>query len=178
MAQDLTESLAPTKPSLPPQLKSLVTAPYRDAFGPYGYEPVELPWYPPEAVTADQEQAVRAILPAYDAYLKPPSIPWLSGRAATLMAHYFTPDMPQALAGAVLNDWVDIIGDLPQHAIAEACQKWLRTEPRKRPGPGDIRELALRLVEREMTHAKRLRALLNTQPQASNILGGTFRSNR
>lgn len=159
MAQDLTESQAPTKPSLPPQLRSLVTAEIVDSFGPYGWEPKEKPWRKPAVITAEQAEAAKAALPAYDAFLAAPSVEWISGRIATLMVHYFVADMPVALAGAVLHDWVDILGDLPQHAIAEACRKWLRLEPRKRPTPGDIRALAMDKVGDEIKTRDRLRVL-------------------
>ena len=182
MAQDLAESKAAPKPSLPPRLKSLVTAPITDSFGPYGWEPRELPWKPPAVVSVEQAAEARALIPAFERYLAPPTIPWISGRIATLLTHYYIVDMPKELAGAALRDWVDVLGDLPQHAIQEACLKWLRMESRKRPGPGDIRELAMRIVGDETKALKRLRIIADmggAKPEATGIvtaLANRFRS--
>lgn len=130
-----------------------------DGSGPYGYEPRELPWNPPATVDPNDAGLARNMIPAYEAFLKPAPKSWISGRVATLMAHYYTPDMPQALAGAVLRDWADLLAEFPGHAIQEAAQKWLRTETRKRPTPGDIREMCQRLVGEEIKVLKRLRSL-------------------
>lgn len=176
MAQDLAESRVAPKPSLPPRLKSLVTAPITDSFGPYGWEPKELPWNPPAVVPLEQIAEARALIPAYERFLAPPSIPWISGRIATLLTHYFIVDMPKELAGAALRDWVDVLGDLPQHAIQEACLKWLRMEPRKRPGPGDIRDLAVRMVRDEMNALKRLRVLAERGDAQQSPMGGVVTS--
>lgn len=46
------------------------------------------------------------------------------------------------LTTAIANDWVEILAGLPQFAIQEACLRYLRDEPRKRPSPGAILALA------------------------------------
>lgn len=118
-----------------------------------------MPWSPPVAIGMEDLAEARRMIPVYEAYLTPAPAPWVSGRIATLMAHYYTPDMPQALGAAVFGDWIDILDDLPAHAIQEAAKKWLRTETRRRPGPGDIRDLAMRLVGDEMKILERLRKI-------------------
>jgi hypothetical protein len=172
MARDLVENQTPTKPSLPPRLKPLVTAPQADSFGPYGWEPRELPWSPPAKVDPNDAGLARSMIPAYEAYLEPAGVQWISGRIATVLGHYFVGNTSQPLGAAVFRDWIDILGDLPAHAIQEACLKWLRTEPRRRPGPGDIRELALRLVDEEAKTLKRLRALVERGDLQNPKTGG------
>lgn len=151
-----------------------MTAPQGDSFGPYGWEPKELPWRAPDRIDPNDAGLARSMIPAYERYLAPASPPWVSGRVATLMSHYYTPDMPQALGAAVFGDWIDILDDLPAHAIQEAAKKWLRTEPRRRPGPGDIRELAMRLVGDEIKTLARLRKLADLGERQNSPSAGVI----
>lgn len=129
-----------------------------------------MPWHPPTTISDDDRASARQALVAYEAAMTPAPVDWISGRAATLLSHYFVPDRAVPLAAAAFGDWIDILGDLPRDAVQEACLKWLRTEPRKRPGPGDIRELALRLCGDGLKTLKRLRALANLPSATSPAL--------
>ena len=64
---------------------------------------------------------------------------WISGRIETLLSHYFQPDNPAEVMEAALDDWVDALSPFSRIAIEQACAKYLRDQPRRRPTPGDIR---------------------------------------
>jgi len=72
---------------------------------------------------------------------------WISGRVETLLAHYFQPDNPSEVLEAAIDDWVDMLKPFSQQAIQAACTEYLRSEPRRRPTPGAIRDFAERAVE-------------------------------
>lgn len=46
------------------------------------------------------------------------------------------------LVTGIAADWVEVLGGMPQAAIHQACVQYLRNEPRRRPTPGAILELA------------------------------------
>jgi hypothetical protein len=51
-------------------------------------------------------------------------------------------------------DWFDTLWDVPQEAIEGACRDYLRSGPRRRPSPGDIRNLAtIRLPKQQRRNA-------------------------
>ena len=72
---------------------------------------------------------------------------WISGRIETLLAHYFQPDNPSELLEAAIDDWIDMLLPFSQQAIQAACADYLRTEPRRRPTPGAIKERAERFTD-------------------------------
>lgn len=67
---------------------------------------------------------------------------WILGRIATLLSHYWRDDDPSELTEAIARDWADILEGVPQAAIASACMKYLREEPRRKPTPGAIYKMA------------------------------------
>ncbi len=73
----------------------------------------------------------REALQQYDRYLAPAERQDVSARIATLLAHYYVPDMPASLQTAVMSDWLDELSEFPAWAIQEACRDWLRNERRK-----------------------------------------------
>ena len=54
--------------------------------------------------TAERETLVK-LVPAYRAYLEPGPRHEISGLLTKLRAHYFVPDLPEALGEAIANDW-------------------------------------------------------------------------
>lgn len=85
----------------------------------------------------------------------PPSLPerekhreWVGGRALTLLSHYWRDDDPVELTGAIGRDWADVLEGLPQDVIQRACISYQRSEPRKKPTPGAIYQLAQALMPR------------------------------
>lgn len=60
----------------------------------------------------------------------------------TLLSHYWRDDDPAELTGAIGQDWADALEGLPQEFIQRACVAYLRDEPRRKPTPGAIYQLA------------------------------------
>lgn len=67
---------------------------------------------------------------------------WIKGRAATLLAHYWREDDDPALLAAMGRDWADVLEGLPQEYVQRACIQYQRDEPRKKPTPGAIYQIA------------------------------------
>lgn len=67
---------------------------------------------------------------------------WIAGRIATLLSHYWRDDDPMELLTAMASDWVEVLAGMPQPAVQEACIQYLRNEPRRKPTPGAILEMA------------------------------------
>ena len=88
-------------------------------------------------------------LPQKDRHASVPSLrehqphrEWIAGRIATLLSHYWRDDDPIELLTAMATDWVEVLAGMPQQALQQACIQYLRDEPRRRPTPGAILELA------------------------------------
>jgi len=73
---------------------------------------------------------------------------WIGGRALTLLSHYWRDDDPVELTGAIGRDWADVLEGLPQDLIQRACIEYERTEPRRKPTPGAIYQLARGYIPR------------------------------
>jgi len=71
---------------------------------------------------------------------------WIKGRAATLLAHYWREDDDPALLAAMGRDWADVLEGLPQEYIQRACIQYQRDEPRKKPTPGAVYQIARALM--------------------------------
>ena len=67
----------------------------------------------------------------------------------TLLAQYYQADTDPAVFRAMAGDWWDVLGTMPQGAVAVACTDYLRDEARIRPTPGAIRALALKAMQRD-----------------------------
>lgn len=109
---------------------------------------------------------------------------WIKGRAATLLAHYWREDDDPALLAAIGKDWADVLEGLPQEYVQRACIQYQRDEPRKRPTPGAIYQIARALMpkpeivipplqiaeHREMTAAEKeaLEAKMDARREAAN----------
>ena len=65
---------------------------------------------------------------------------WIAGRVQVLLSHYFQPDNPQDVQEAALGDWIEALAEFDQSAIDRACAAYIRSQPRRRPTPGDIRK--------------------------------------
>jgi len=71
---------------------------------------------------------------------------WIKGRAATLLAHYWREDDDPALLAAIGKDWADVLEGIPQEYVQRACIQYQRDEPRKRPTPGAVYQIARALM--------------------------------
>ncbi len=60
----------------------------------------------------------------------------------TLLSHYWREDDDEMLSEAIAADWADVLQDLPQDVIQRACIQYQRTEPRRKPTPGAVYQIA------------------------------------
>lgn len=73
---------------------------------------------------------------------------WIGGRALTLLSHYWRDDDPVELTAAIGADWAGVLEGLPQQYIQAACIQYQREEPRRKPTPGAIYQIARALMPR------------------------------
>ena len=104
-------------------------------------------------------QTCRDYLCQLDAVLKPAPREKVLARIATLMAHYWTPQMPVNLQEAVALDWSEILSDLPWIAVEQAALEWLKTKDR-RPTPGQFRKLAEQFIDERYGDRKTIERVL------------------
>lgn len=71
-----------------------------------------------------------------------PTREWLTGRVMVLLSHFYQAETDPAVVRAQAADWFDTLWDVPQFAVEAACRDYLRSGPRRRPSPGDIRNMA------------------------------------
>lgn len=71
---------------------------------------------------------------------------WIKGRALTLLSHYWREDDDPALMAAIGKDWADVLEGIPQEYIQKACIQYQRDEPRRKPTPGAVYEIARALM--------------------------------
>jgi len=133
----------------------------------YTLDGAEKPWSPPRAVTAEQHRAAWNALSELERQIQPAPRDWLSGRILALLGHYYVADADPAFSRAIARDWIMAVEDLPQAAVAKACDAWIRTEARK-PKPADIRRRAIEAVGKPWLWRERLRRLVEvpTGPEA------------
>lgn len=94
-----------------------------------------------------------ANLPADPKTASTPSLPeraghreWIGGRALTLLSHYWREDDPVEMTAAIGRDWADVLEGLPQDVIQRACIQYQREEPRRKPTPGAIYQIATKMM--------------------------------
>lgn len=68
---------------------------------------------------------------------------WIGGRALTLLSHYWRDDDDEMLTAALGADWADVLEGLPQEVIQRACIQYQREEPRRKPTPGAVYQIAM-----------------------------------
>ena len=116
-------------------------------------------WETPTALNAAQLEYCRSALVGYEAYLTPAPRTRLLARIATLLAHFYAPDIPDTLRRGIAQDWAETLEDLPWHGIVWACSQWLKIEKR-RPTPAEIRRLTLEECEPDMRIRNRLQRIV------------------
>lgn len=67
---------------------------------------------------------------------------WIAGRVYVLLGHYWQSDMTDAEAAEIMADWADVLEGIPAEYIAKACKRYLIDEPRRKPTPGAIYQIA------------------------------------
>lgn len=64
----------------------------------------------------------------------------------TLLSHYWRDDDPVELTSAIGADWADVLEGIPQEYIQRASIQYQRQEPRRKPTPGAIYDMARRMM--------------------------------
>lgn len=106
---------------------------------------------------------------------------WIKGRAATLLAHYWRDDEDPAMLAAIGKDWADVLEGIPQEYIQRACIQYQRDEPRKKPTPGAVYQIAVALMPKPRLAAAQPEPERTpaTKEQAAAILAAAgFKVNR
>lgn len=67
---------------------------------------------------------------------------WIGGRAITLLSHYWRDDDDDALTVAMGQDWADVLEGIPAKYIQRACIRYQQDEPRRKPTPGAVYQMA------------------------------------
>lgn len=65
-----------------------------------------------------------------------------AARIATLLSHYFRPEDGDAMTKAIASDWMRVLGGVDFDLLDKACIRYLTNQPRRRPTPGDILNMA------------------------------------
>lgn len=74
---------------------------------------------------------------------------WMAHRVEALSAHFFQPEMGQIASAMILNDWIKVLGHIPQQTIEAAIIERLSQDGSRRPTPGEILGIAERMIARE-----------------------------
>lgn len=133
------ESLALTMPCMPDLVRQLVLRVKAK-----GYARLTIG---PQTRTACQDY-LRQLGPS----MRPAPREKIHARIVTLMAHYWTPQMPEKMWEAIGFDWAEVLKDMPWPAIEKAAVEWLKTKDR-RPTPAQFRKMAEASIE-EATDAE------------------------
>lgn len=80
---------------------------------------------------------------------------WIAGRVFTLLSHYWRDDDPIELTDAIGADWAEVLEGIPQEFIKKACIVYQREEPRRKPTPGAIYQLARSMMPKpQVVHSE------------------------
>lgn len=101
------------------------------------------------------------MVPVYRAYLGPGARAEITEYVIRLRAHYFVPDVPDALGQALTDDWVDDLSRFPLWAVKEACDRYRRMEGTKPPRPADIIDLVMGQIEAPRSELSELEDVLS-----------------
>ncbi|KAF0146683.1 MAG: hypothetical protein FD153_30 [Rhodospirillaceae bacterium] len=126
-------------------------------------------WIPP-IPTAEQRKSAEKVLETLDRSLRPAKKEWLATRISILLDHYGQGGQrrPSLEREMIVTDWLQALSDLPEHAVAQACQDALVT-CQYRPTPCDIHTRAMEAVGDATQTRDRLKAVLAVPP-AENVV--------
>lgn len=85
-----------------------------------------------------------------------------------LLAHYWQAQVDEAAASIMLTDWISILSDFGPDEIDAAAKDWLRSNPSRRPTPGNISDLIIsaRTARRKAAQRPEPPAPLRSHPDA------------
>ena len=118
-------------------------------------------------LTTAERETLTKLIPAYRAYLEPGPRHEISGLLTKLRAHYFVPDLPDALGEAIANDWADDFGSYPLWVVKEACDRYRRSEGTRAPRPADLIAFCEGWLEDERREMSDIEMALSSKPGTS-----------
>ncbi len=158
------QSLVPVSERVEALLKPVRTLPrYSD----FGYEGQTEIWEPGEVTLADLPE-LESQLDQIDEVMEPAEPGALLARIHALLAQYRDREpLPSQVEAAIVQDWLDDLGEYPFWVIVEACKQWRRhpTKFRFKPLIGDILALCKEISVRQRVQRERLRKLLASVPR-------------
>lgn len=113
----------------------------------------------PATMPAEKRAAALAHLKALDNWLHPAHPATILAIVSRLMLHWSDTKTKPAEMEAMLEDWVEALADLPEHALRQAAAGYLKACS-YRPKPADIRALAVEAIREERDARLRLHKLL------------------
>jgi len=137
----------PTKPSMTDSLRRLLTLAREKGVR-------NLPTIGP--IT---RQEARDYLEAMEPLMKPADTQRTMARIAVLMAHYWTPQMPENLQKAVAVDWGHALNELPWNVVDATAREWVKTRER-RPTPAAFLKLSEQFIKQDADDCQLLRYIL------------------
>lgn len=151
---------------MPASLRRLVDLPTKPVYGGPDFDQymgdAEVGrWSVPAVVTAEQATEARGMIVALDAHLAPAERQRTLARVMALLAHYYVAELPAQVQQALAEDWAEDVGEFPAWALDEACRTWRRANPRRKPTPGEIRDLCRREVATHRRQRDRLRQIVD-----------------
>ena len=90
-----------------------------------------------------------------------------------VLSAYFQPDDAEAIRGAQLAWWCDELQDWTQEQVLWALRDWNRSNPRKRPTPGDILAICKRARGMKYAAEKALRLSAPRHRYAASVASST-----
>ena len=111
-----------------------------------------------------ERETLVSLLPAYRAYLEPGPRAEISALLTRLRAHYFVPDVPDALAQALADDWADDMALFPLWAVKAACDRYRRSEASRAPRPADIISFCKEEIQDEHQEVQEIELALASEP--------------
>ena len=71
---------------------------------------------------------------------------WIGGMALTTLSHYYRDNDAPPLAAEIGRQWADVLEQVPRPFLQKASIIYLQQNPRKKPTPGAIYEIAKSLM--------------------------------
>lgn len=147
-----TGSLRPTTPCLPLTLSRLLHGLTRETT------------HTMANLASEERETLASLLPVYRAYLQPGERTEISALLARLRGHYFVPNMSNALAQAVAEDWANDLERFPLWLVKAACDYYRWTQPIRAPKPANIIAFCQDGIDNERQEMREIELALATKP--------------
>ncbi len=114
----------------------------------------------PDTVPDDIRSLIdAAVIPTFEKFLRPAPRQSLALRIATLLTHYYVPEMDPAAQLVVADDWVRLLSPYPLPVVTAVMDDWLR-QYRQKPTIADLITNCETLVARPRLHLRLVKQLV------------------